>query len=101
MGLPRRSFTTRSPVPSIPTTRSTPTTACRHARSPRPRPAQHVESHLPEHRADLRHRSRSSWQERADKMGDEVGRYVRATFDADDVLSQLRTVQAVVTHLET
>ncbi len=34
-------------------------------------------------------------------MGDEVGRYVRATFDADDVLSQLRTVQAVVTHLET
>jgi transposase len=60
-----------------------------------------IESHLPEHRADLRHRSRSFWEQRADKMGDEVGRYVRAIFDADDVLSQLRTVQAVVTHLET
>ena len=30
-----------------------------------------------------------------------MGRYIRAIFDSDDVLSQLRTVQAVVTHLET
>ena len=33
--------------------------------------------------------------------GEEVGRYVRTIFDSDDVLSQLRTVQAIVTHLET
>jgi hypothetical protein len=40
-------------------------------------------------------------EERADAMGDEVGQYVRTIFDSDDVLSQLRTVQAIVTHLET
>lgn len=60
-----------------------------------------VEGHLPDHRADLRHRSRAFWEQRAEAIGAEVGRYVRAIFDSDDVLSQLRTVQAVVTHLET
>lgn len=60
-----------------------------------------VDSHLPDHRVELRHRSRSYWEERADAIGDEVGRYVRAIFDSDDVLSQLRAVQAIVTHLET
>jgi transposase len=60
-----------------------------------------VDSHLPDHRVDLRHRSRAHWEERAAKMGDEVLAYVRTIFDSDDVLSQLRTVQAVVTHLET
>lgn len=59
-----------------------------------------VESHLPEGRRDLRHRSRAYWEERADSIGDEVGRYVRAVFDQDDVLSMLRRVQAIVTHLE-
>ncbi len=34
-------------------------------------------------------------------MGEVVLKYVREIFDADDVLSQLRTVQYVVTHLET
>ena len=34
-------------------------------------------------------------------MGEEVGSYVREVFDSDDVLSQLRKVQAIVTHLET
>jgi hypothetical protein len=58
------------------------------------------EEHLPEHRADLRHRSRTHWQERALKMGPEVGDYIREVFDSDPVLSQLRTVQAMVTHLE-
>ena len=33
-------------------------------------------------------------------MGDQVASYVREVFDCDDVLSQLRTVQAIVTHLE-
>jgi transposase len=58
-----------------------------------------IESHLPEHRRDLRHRSRSFWEQRADELGEEVGSYVREIFDADDVLLQLRTVQAIVRHL--
>ncbi len=56
--------------------------------------------HLPDHRVDLRHRSREYWQRRAEDLGPEVGAYVREIFDAEDVLSQLRTVQAIVTHLE-
>jgi len=58
------------------------------------------EAHLPEHRADLRHRSRGFWEERAARIGPETSAYVKALFDADDVLSMLRAVQAVVTHLE-
>jgi transposase len=59
-----------------------------------------VDAHLPDHRSDYRHRSRAFWEERADRLGAVVGQYVRAIFDSDDVLSQLRTVQAVVRHLE-
>jgi len=59
-----------------------------------------VESHLPDHRGDLRHRSRAYWEMRADSLGEDVGRYVRTIFDSDDVLSQLRRVQAIITHLE-
>jgi hypothetical protein len=33
-------------------------------------------------------------------MGEEVASYIREVFDCDDVLSQLRAVQAIVTHLE-
>ena len=55
-----------------------------------------LESHLPAQRAELRHRGRSFWETRADAMGDDVGRYVRAVFDSDDALSQLRAVQAIV-----
>jgi transposase len=60
-----------------------------------------IEAHLPEHRRDLRHRSHEFWQQRANVLGEEVGAYIREVFDADDVLSQLRTVQSIVTHLET
>jgi hypothetical protein len=60
-----------------------------------------IESHLPDHRGALRHRSRAYWEERASALGSEVAEYVTLIFDSDDVLSQLRTVQAVVTHLET
>ncbi|HVV84551.1 MAG TPA: IS21 family transposase [Kofleriaceae bacterium] len=60
-----------------------------------------LESHLPTQRAELRHRGRAFWEQRADAMGDDVGRYIRAVFDSDDALSQLRAVQAIVTHLET
>ena len=59
-------------------------------------PRSTLDEHLPEYRADLRHRSREYWEERADALGGEVGRYVREVFDSDDVLSQLRNVQAMV-----
>ena len=55
-----------------------------------------LDEHLPEYRADLRHRSREYWIERADDLGAEVGRYIREVFDSDDVLLQLRAVQAMV-----
>jgi hypothetical protein len=58
------------------------------------------DEHLPKGRVDLRHRGRSYWEERAQRIGPDVRSYVRAIFDSDEVLSMLRTVQAVVTHLE-
>lgn len=58
------------------------------------------DSHLPDRRADLRHRSRSYWENRAQKMGDEVATLIRAVFESDDVLYNIRPVQAIVTHLE-
>jgi transposase len=58
------------------------------------------DEHLPEERAPWRHRSRAYWEERADRIAPVVGEYIRAVFDSDDVLSMLRTVQAIVTHLE-
>lgn len=60
-----------------------------------------VESHLPEGRSPMRHRNRAYWEERADRMGPAVGKYIREVFDSDDVLYQLRTVIAIVRHLET
>jgi hypothetical protein len=59
-----------------------------------------VDEHLPTERAPLRHRGRDYWEDRAARLGDEVLALVREVFDADDVLSQLRKVQAIVTHLE-
>jgi hypothetical protein len=59
-----------------------------------------VEAHLPEDRRELRHRGRSLWEERAARVGPETLGLVRAIFDSDDVLSRLRQVQAIVTHLE-
>ena len=58
------------------------------------------EMHLPDHRKELRHRQREFWEERASAMGEDVLAYIKAAFDQDDVLLRLRTVQAVVTHLE-
>ena len=59
-----------------------------------------LEEHLPEGRRELRHRSREYWLQRADRVGPETGAFIREVFDADDVLDQLRKVQAIVTHLE-
>jgi transposase len=59
-----------------------------------------IDAHLPDHRSDYRHRSRTYWEARADRLGEVPGHYIREIFASDDVLSQLRTVQAVVRHLE-
>jgi len=72
---------------------------CTHARVPRGERST-VPEHLPEHREDLRHRSRDHWIERARRIGEEVEHLALAIF-GDDVLLHLRRVQAVVTHLET
>lgn len=59
-----------------------------------------VEAHLPKHRKDLRYRSRSYWEERADRIGPETGALIREVFASDDVLSLLRSAQAIVQYLE-
>ena len=59
-----------------------------------------IEEHLPDARRDYRHRSREYWEERADALGKDVGKYIREVFDSDDVLYQLKTVQQLVTMLE-
>ena len=59
-----------------------------------------IESHFPEHRRDRRHRSRAYWHERAAKIGPETARLAEDIFESDEVLSQLRKVQAIVTFLE-
>jgi transposase len=56
--------------------------------------------HLPEGRSPYRERTRLHWEKRGDEIDPEVGLYVREIFDNDDVLCQLRVVQAVVGHLE-
>lgn len=58
-----------------------------------------VEGHLPEGRRDLRHRSAAHWLERAKAIGPETLLLVEEVFASDDVLSKLRAVQAIVTHL--
>ena len=60
-----------------------------------------IDDHLPEHRRDLRHRSREHWIEHARQIGRDVERLVEEIFGSDDVLLKLRKVQAVITHLET
>lgn len=59
-----------------------------------------VAEHLPEVRRDLRHRDRGYWEARAAKIGPESAGYIREVFDSDDVLYQLRAVQAIVLDLE-
>ena len=59
-----------------------------------------IDAHLPDHRGDLRHRAREHWISRARRLGDEVERLAEDLFALDDVLSQLRKVQAVVRLLE-
>jgi transposase len=72
---------------------------CSHARGKRGE-RKLVEAHLPEHRRDLRERSRSHWEKRASHLGPDVRRLVEAIFGSEDVLLQLRKVQSIITHLE-
>lgn len=58
-----------------------------------------IEGHLPEGRRDLRHRSSAHWLERAKAIGPETLLLVEEVFASDDVLSKLRAVQAIVSHL--
>jgi len=58
-----------------------------------------VKEHLPDHRVDLRERSRSYWEKKAAEIGPSTHDLVVKIFDQDDVLSRLRPVQAIVTHL--
>jgi transposase len=66
----------------------------------KPVPREVRDSYLPPERTPYRHRSRAYWEERADHLGEEVGRFIREVFDSDDALSMLRHVQSIVTHLE-
>ncbi|HRI09654.1 MAG TPA: IS21 family transposase [Nannocystaceae bacterium] len=58
------------------------------------------QGHLPEERAEYGNRCRPHWEERAAAIGPEVADFIARVFDQDDVLSMLRTVQSIVTHLE-
>lgn len=58
------------------------------------------EAHLPQGRKDRRHRSQSYWQARAAAVGPQTHHFIEAIFDHDEVLHQLRKVQAIVTLLE-
>lgn len=59
-----------------------------------------LDEHKPELRGHHRHRSREHWESEAARVGPETDAFIRETFDSDDVLSQLRTVIAVVSHLK-
>jgi transposase len=56
--------------------------------------------HMPEGRGELRHRGQEYWRRRASLLGEQVEAWVSERFATDDVLSPLRTIQAVVTMLE-
>ena len=57
------------------------------------------DAHLPDKRSEYRHRTRAYWQDRADALGEDIGALIQEVFERDDVLCQLRPVQAIVTYL--
>jgi transposase len=69
-----------------------------HSRVPRGKRST-VEAHLPEGRRDLRHRGTEHWLVRAKAIGPETLLLVEEVFASDDVLVNLRAVQAIVSHL--
>lgn len=69
-----------------------------HERSGRRRTT--IDEHFPEDRRELRTRGRPQWEARAATVGPETLTFIRAVFDEDSVVSNLRRVQALVTLLE-
>jgi len=61
---------------------------------------QTIDAHLPEWRRDFRHQSRPWWENKARAISDTLGDFVTEIFEADDVYHQLRTVQSIVSHVE-
>jgi hypothetical protein len=59
-----------------------------------------TEDHLPERRGPWRHRSKEHWMGKAKAIGPDTAHLAEDLFAADDVLCQLRKVQAVVRLLE-
>ena len=59
-----------------------------------------LDSHLPEGREQQRHRSRFYGEQRAARIHPDLGRYLVEVCEFDDAVSQLRWVQAIVSHLE-
>ena len=70
----------------------------RHER--RGRGAATNDAHLPEGRAELRHRDEAWWRQKAAAIGETVAEYVDEVFQSDDVCSQLRTVVSIIGLLE-
>lgn len=70
-----------------------------HSRA-RPGTRQTDPAHLPPDREAWAHRDRPYWEARAANIGPEVLTLVSDMFEADNVLLQLRAVQAIVTTLE-
>lgn len=70
-----------------------------HRRGP-PNARTYESSHFPPDREQWRFRDRAYWEARAAELGEDVLTYVADLFEADDVLLQLRTVQAIVSFLK-
>ena len=65
-----------------------------------PTPWSTVANHLPEGRRDFAERDPNTWYRRADAIHEEVGVYVRAIMESDQVHYPLRRVQSIVRTLE-
>ena len=65
-----------------------------------PTPWSTQEAHLPEGRRDWAKRDPAHWFARADALGDDVGRFVRAVMESEEVHYPLRRVQRIVPLLE-
>jgi hypothetical protein len=70
-----------------------------HVRSEKKRVHTNV-AHFPTERLEICERSAAYWQDRANRVGDDVGQWVRELLHNDDVLSNVRVAQSVVALVE-
>lgn len=70
-----------------------------HLRSEKKRVHTNV-AHLPTERLEICERSAAYWQDRASRVSDDVGQWVRELIHNDDVLSNVRVAQSVVSLVE-